>query len=430
MKDNTKSSSSRLSNIWLTVLLLVVMVLASAALLGSFIKRYVAQEKNVIAVMADSNDVRNEYNDKSLPAGANPGLKPSWENTTSIDLFKNTYTNHLGEVTVESANKDKVIAPGTSHDYEFNLKNTGNISLDYTLTLKGVFDLHDHHLPFYVRLSRGDKWVVGGDEHWVNVDALETVVEKNTLPIGEKVTYTFEWQWPYETDAETAKLIDDLNKTFMLGNPNDTNLGNVTADADFHLSVITSAEVTPGAIATFNDGVSVVNELVFVISMAGLILGSGIWLIILLFRRKIYFTGLLAAAVGDKIKLGKAKSELGGFGGRFVFPKARFGKRNLATDNASVKIKFKSRKVESGLAFDYGKNKDLTYIIVDRKVRAVELHLTTMGDKLVINTVNWAAIDKKHNVITPQGVTPPVDDCNTTPYGLSIDGDNKLFIKN
>ena len=163
--------------------------------------------------------------------------------------------------------------------------------------------------------------------------------------------------------------------------------------------------------------------------MSGLILGSGIWLIILLFRRKIYFTGLLAPAIGGEIKLGKAKSELGGIGGRFIFPKARFGKRNLATDNAGIKIKFKSRKEESGVVFDYDNNKDLMYIIVDRKVRAVELHLTTMGDKLVINTVDWAAIDKKHNVITPHGVVPPVDDCNTTPYGLSIDQDNKLFIK-
>ncbi len=288
MNQNNKTNIGRLSGIWLTVCLLSILVLASAALLGSFIKRYAAQEKNVIAVMADSKSIKKEYNDNDLPTGANPDLQTSWETSTSVDLFKTYYTDAEGNVTVQSLDGRNIIAPGTSNTYEFNVKNTGNISLDYTLNLEGVFKISEHHLPFYVRLSQGERWLVGGENEWVHADMMKTLVEKATLPVGETATYVFEWQWPYESDDESQQLINDLNDTLISADLNDTNIGSVAVDAntDFHLNISTTAVVTPDAVAVMADGTGVVQELIFVIVMLALILLSAALLAVTLVRAR------------------------------------------------------------------------------------------------------------------------------------------------
>ncbi len=423
MKQNSKSNSSRLGSLWLTVLLLIIMILASAALLGTLIKEYVGGEKNVIAVMLDGNAVKEQYNDDSLPAGAKPDINASWETEASVDLFKNTYTNADGEITVESANGGKVIAPGTSNDYEFTIKNTGNISLDYTLVLDGVFKISDLDLPFYVRLRHGDTWIVGGENEWIHMDELDKVIEDATLPRDKADTYHFEWMWPYEADDEANKLIGNLNDTLIAADKNDTALGNIAADvkADFRLNINLTTVVTPGTVPVYADGTPIMCDFLAVVISAGLILASGLWLILIIFRRKIYFTGIVEPAYSGEVKLGNKTSNA--VANRFVFPKARFGKRKLVIGEWELKIQFKSRKIKDGIRIDI-KN-DGTVVTVDRKVRAVELHFASGTS---IRPDKWAAIDKKHNVYTLGNITPPSRKCNTTPYGLSIDKDGKLSI--
>ncbi len=426
MDHQKKYSSSKFSGVWLIVLLLLILVLASIALLGSFIKRYAAQEKNIIDVLADSNEIKDKYDDDDLPVGANPDLVPSWETSTSVDLFKNTYTDAEGNITVQSHDGGKVIAPGTSNSYEFNLKNTGNISLDYTLVLEGIFKISEHRLPFYVRLYQGDRWLIGGENEWIHGDLAKTLVEKSTLPSGKSVTYIFEWQWPYEADDESQKLIDDFNDTLISADRNDTNIGSVAvgANAEFRLNISTTAVVTPGADPVRGDGTRILDELIFNSLMTGLILFSGIWLILIFWRRKLYFTGLITPAFAGEVKLGKAKDSV--LNNRFIFPKARYGKRELKIEDAVLKIRFKARRVKEGIRFE--QDDDRAVIVVGRQIRAVELHFTYAKGKLTVSRGNWAAIDKKHNVYTEGGITEPVCDRNITPDGLCIDEDNKLFI--
>ncbi len=423
MKDNAKHNSNKLGSIWLIVLLLIIMIIASAALLGTLIKEYVSGEKNVIAVMVDGNAMKEQYNDNSLPAGAKPNVNASWETETSVDLFKNTYTNADGKVTVESANGEKIIAPGTSNNYEFTIRNTGNVAIDYTLVLDGVFQISDMDLPFYVRLSHGDTWIVGGENEWVHVDELNKVVEDATLERDKADTYHFEWMWPYEADDESQILIGDLNDALIAADANDTTIGSVALDVktDFHLNISVSSIVTPGAVSVYADGTPVMRDFLAVTVSAGLILASGLWLILIVFRRKIYFTGIVEPAFSGEVKLGNKTSNTSN--NRFIFPKARFGKRKLVIGEWELKISFKSRRVKDGIRLDYKGEK--TVIVVDRKVRAVELHFASGTS---IRWDKWAAIDKKHNVYTLGNMTPPIDKCNTTPYGLSIDKDGKLFI--
>ncbi len=293
MSKKSERKRNITGSVWYLVLLLVLLVIATAVLTGSFIKRYTTYEKNVIAIMADANAAKNQYDDPNLPAGAVPGvetggLEAKWETETSVDLFKTTYTDADGNVTVESSNGDKIIAPGTTNYYIFVIKNTGNISLDYTLLLEGIFKISDHQLPFYVRLRRNEAWIVGDKDHWVHVDQLGDVVKNHTLPRGDSDVYVFEWQWPYEVDEESDKLIGDLNDTLIAADANDTKLGDIAlaVNTDFRLNITTTTVVTPGASPTYRDGTLVRTELIFICLMIFLILLCIIFFILLLLKRR------------------------------------------------------------------------------------------------------------------------------------------------
>ncbi len=411
MGQTKKYNRISLSGLWLTVVLLVILILATLALLGSFISGFVQGEPNIIEVMADSNAMEKEYDD-DFPGGALPDMEASWETETSVDLFKSAYTGPDGSITVESANGDKLIAPGTSNTYSFTLKNTGNIDLDCTLVLEGVFKLANRDIPMFVRLSEDGRWIMGGSEEWIHVDEMNELVESNTLPRGEATTYLFEWMWPYELDDDTDILLGDILDSMLSPDGNDTELGSgsIGVDTKFLLNIRVTSEISAGATAEFDDGDSVLAKFIFVCSMFGLILGSGIWLIILLFlRRNIYFTGMVTPPVPGAVMLDKADCALSF--GRFTFPKAKLGKHTLTINGVEMTIRFKhSRKVQ-GLAI-VGDT-----VTMGSNIRAVELYF--MGT--AVNPVQWAAIDKEHNVHTPAGVVPAVNKKNRTPGGLTVD---------
>lgn len=71
---------------------------------------------------------------------------------------------------------------------------------------------------------------------------------------------------------------------------------------------------------------------------------------------------------------------------------------------------------------------DVLKILVGRKVRAIELYMLLAESEIIVTQNNWAAIDKKRNVITPDGVKEPEDKQNTTPGGLHINKDGYFEI--
>ncbi len=415
MGQTPKNNRISLSGLWLTVVLLVILILATLALLGSFISGFVQGDPNVIEVMADSSAMEKEYAD-DFPGGALPDMEASWETETSVDLFKNAYTGPDGSITVESANGDKLIAPGTSNTYSFTLKNTGNIALDYTLVLDGVFKLANRDIPMFVRLSEDGRWIIGGSEEWIHVDEMNELMESSTLPRGESTAYLFEWMWPYEMDEDTEILVGDVLDTFLASNQNDTELGNVSigVDTEFLLNIDITSEISAGAIAEFDDGDPVLPRYILVCTLLGLMLGSGLWLLLLLLlRRNIYFTGLVTPPVPGTVTMDKKDVEIAA--GRFTFPKTKLGKHTLTINGMEMTIRFKHSSKVQGLAI-VGDT-----VTMGRKIRAVELYF--MG--AAINPVQWAAIDKKKNVYTPVGMVPPINDKNRTPGGLTVDEDGK-----
>ncbi len=253
--------------VWISVALLLILVLTTLALLGATLKSWPQGEKNVIALFpSNRDDPEHVYKIDRVPADFAPSVDladrvnsdgtsdgPMYESGNTIDLFKDTYLNADGQVIVQSSNGDKIIAPGTQNTYEFSLKNTGNVSLDYTLKLDGLFAFANENLPIVVRLSYGDEWIVGAEDKWIPWNEMSEVFDTRTVESGDYAIYKFEWKWPYEVEGD---LLNDMNNALLEADKNDTSLGNAATDTStkFDLNIRTVATVTEGAVPVDNFG--------------------------------------------------------------------------------------------------------------------------------------------------------------------------------
>ena len=420
MRNNGSKQSTRHTgrNIWIVVLILAIILIITLALMGAFLSGLSGREGNIIPLFFGESQ---EDGAGSIRKGDSPELviedgQASWEVDTSVDLFKATYANSQGEVTVKSAHGEKIIAPGTTNSYEFSLKNTGNISLDYTLKLDSMFALTNQELPMQIRLRSGDRWLLGGANDWAKPEDMTSVTETGTLEVNQYVTYAFEWQWPFESGAEDT----------LLGDLNDTLIGNAAVEQDvkFQLNIGVESTVTPGAMDDSIREEGPRNILNGAILLALLLLGLGILLLLLLllWRRPVYVTGFLPGK--GELCIGRKKDTLR-LNGRFLFPRVSMGRHNLTLGETQRRIRLKRQRDLQGIAFE--SQDDLLVIAIGKKVRAIELYLLPT---LTVRQEEWAAIDKDHNVITPEGVREPDENKeNTTPGGLHISKDGKLDIE-
>ncbi len=408
-------------NIWLVVLILLICVMLTFMLLSPILSRLTKSDSNIIPLVYhgdreifDKNGfsyIRVEQEPDMLTYDENT----RWQINTDIDLFKTAYANDNGEITVTSLKGDKLIAPGTSNEYEFSIKNTGNISLDYTMLLDSVFTLLDHDLPMHVRLRSGDRWILGSESSWVYYKSLSEIIESGTVDVNESVIYTFEWRWPFENDVDNDSVLNDLNDTAIAD-------AAVNQDVTFKLSIETASVVTPDAVPVNGNGIELAVPLVLwnilkIIVFPAFIAAGIILILLIFFRRPVFVTGFIPATAGGEIRLDKKNSEIRP-DGRFVFKNVYSGKHRfiLGKIECPVKLKYKSKAV--GIEFET--KDDILEISISRKIRAIELYTLFTGAEIIIKQNNWAAIDKKRNVITPDGVKEPEDKQNTTPGGLHI----------
>ena len=154
-----------------------------------------------------------------------------WKTETEVEIFKASYKNGEGEVTVQSFNGEKVVAPGTENSYTFKLQNSGGTLLYYVLDIDAYITPGDYMFPIETRLSRYDgRWIVGGPKDWVDVDALDKAADIGALFQGRYCYYTLDWCWPFEGNDEL-----------------DTYLGNLAENEDITITiVITTRAFTPG----------------------------------------------------------------------------------------------------------------------------------------------------------------------------------------
>ena len=242
------------------VVALALCVILSASMLFSRLVGFVAADVSLMIPLTESNGVTKVSaiqrvsaeaprvqqlslreqavlldNETTPPATkpANPGFQVEdentvWEGQTDVEIFRVSYENGEGQITVQSGKGDKVIAPGTENEYSFTLHNTGDVPLDYTLEMEAYFSDGEKMIPVVARVvDYKGKYLVGSADSFADVLELNSVREQGSLSAGYIAPYTLQWQWPFEGD-------DDY----------DTWLGNLAVEEDITLTIVirTSAE--------------------------------------------------------------------------------------------------------------------------------------------------------------------------------------------
>ena len=240
--------------LWLAVLFLFVFVAASAFILMGRLSSYLLDDSGAIALIPvqefsapdalapnsiplqqaeQSSPVTKEpaaespANTPAAPPAA-PGFETSddskvWSTDTQVDIFRVSYENGEGTITVHSNDGDRLIAPGTENTYAFKLKNTGNVSLDYSVEVDAFVTPDGTPLPVTGRLSRYDgKWLAGAPDTFADISALDAAADTGTLSAGRYTYYTLDWLWPFENGNDAL----------------DTMLGNAAVDGDLLFTIV------------------------------------------------------------------------------------------------------------------------------------------------------------------------------------------------
>ena len=126
-------------------------------------------------------------------------IKISSDTVRTLDLFSAEYKNGKGEIVVKSADGTPVVAPGTSSQYTFSVKNEDQDALNYSFT-PVVEYTGEMKIPLEVKLlGPDDKYLVGGLDSWGTFDDFAKLEAfSGTLTKGEIKSYELEWRWLYE----------------------------------------------------------------------------------------------------------------------------------------------------------------------------------------------------------------------------------------
>lgn len=127
-----------------------------------------------------------------------------------LDLFSVMYKNKDGDVTVESSDNMKVVAPGTDDFYVVCLRNKDNVPINYTIIVEAsLIGQHEIPLKFYLLGPHGEDIAGSGKgSTWVERTGLDGSSHNASLEVEESAEYKLYWEWPFDAD-------DDDYDTFL-----------------------------------------------------------------------------------------------------------------------------------------------------------------------------------------------------------------------
>ena len=242
MNTYHKKGKSSGSFIVLSLVLFLCCAVSVSLLFGRVIPYTTAKFVNVHSLTEDEkSDTNTSVSDSTASEDTDSGSttpeqdgtmkhNPKFEMIAEEEIFKLSY-DETGKITVIGAqgNEDKLIAPGTSNLYQFTLANTGNVALDYTMTIQATVTGTDLQFPVNVRVwDYTNKYLLGSSDKMVDVLELNSVEESAELGAGRYAVYNLEWEWPFEWGDDEY----------------DTMLGNLAVEDDLVLRIVirTTAE--------------------------------------------------------------------------------------------------------------------------------------------------------------------------------------------
>lgn len=215
-KDSEQQKRKKKTWLWIFLLLLLILVFLTFGILISRLYDYAPIDSNTVFLVDETPELTASDEEQI------------WSTETKINLFKSSYTNEDGKINIQSKNEDKIIAPGTYNIYNFNLKNTGNIPVDYALDLDAFLLINNElqslsSFPIVARIKSNDSvYLLGNENYWASLQALNEFLDEQTLSENHYANYTLEWKWNFngnnniDTKYGTMALNNDISLTIKI----------------------------------------------------------------------------------------------------------------------------------------------------------------------------------------------------------------------
>lgn len=119
-----------------------------------------------------------------------------------LDLFKIAYSNAAGQIMVEGLNGQKVVAPGTTVDYDVRLKNQDDVIIDFVMA-PDVSYFTDAIVPVQFKVvDTYGNYILGDENTWVSAEEMSKLTHKGSVHPGEVYTYHISLQWVFENGSD------------------------------------------------------------------------------------------------------------------------------------------------------------------------------------------------------------------------------------
>ena len=213
--SKTEEKNSKKRWIFPVLIALLILVFVTGILVGMRIDKFSDKDTSTEIIIGDDDKNKDDKDEDKFVA--EPGMEVNGQAVdgsvkADVEIFKASYVNAEGDISVKSLGGDKVVAPGTSNSHKIKVTNTGNCALDYTLHVKDLFpEIPDEkEIPIEIRIrDYNGTYVVGGKNDWVELADLDATCDSGV--VGKKcyVFYTLEWRWPFE-NGDDADMYDTL----------------------------------------------------------------------------------------------------------------------------------------------------------------------------------------------------------------------------
>ena len=175
----TETKQKKRRGTWLLILLLIILILflLSTIVLGSRLYDMATRDQYTV----------------DLGMGEPEGV---------IELFRIEYSNAQGEITVQGANADNVVAPGTTVSYDIRLRNNDEVVIDFLMTPTVDFLTGDEVPVEFKIIDDYGNYILGSETEWVRSDDMNALAHKGQIHPGEVFTYHVSWRWIFEVSDE------------------------------------------------------------------------------------------------------------------------------------------------------------------------------------------------------------------------------------
>jgi len=233
--ENEKEKRGKKKYLLLLLLLLLIMcVIVTSIVLFMKLSDFIQDDERVVIPLVPSGPTEPSEDGTTVPPTttdpmntADPNMEVFdndvvWSTKTEVEIFKVSYENGQNKIFIESADGDKILAPGASNDYTFWLKNTGNVPLEYEVWVEAYYSDATNAIPIQVKMKDSSgAYQVGSESTWADVMELNTVHDENNLSVNHYDSYTLSWQWLFEGENDEY----------------DTYLGNLNLEEDITLTI-------------------------------------------------------------------------------------------------------------------------------------------------------------------------------------------------